>query len=106
MGPCMWRTCARQKPPTTSSAGKGIEEYQPAFTFHGFRYVEITGFPGKPTAEALKAVAIHTDAPFTMQLHTGSSMLNQLWSNILWGQRSNFVGVPTDCPQRDRKSVV
>jgi len=85
------------------TAGKGIEEYQPAFTFHGFRYVEITGFPGKPTAEALKALAIHTDAPFTMQLHTGSSMLNQLWSNILWGQRSNFVGVPTDCPQRDER---
>ena len=85
------------------TAGKGIEEYQPAFTFHGFRYVEVTGFPGKPTAEALKAVAIHTDAPFTTQLHTGNSMLNQLWSNILWGQRSNFVGVPTDCPQRDER---
>jgi alpha-L-rhamnosidase len=85
------------------TAGKGIEEYQPAFTFHGFRYVEITGFPGKPTAEALRAVAIHTDAPFTMQLHTGNPMLNQLWSNILWGQRSNFVGVPTDCPQRDER---
>jgi alpha-L-rhamnosidase len=85
------------------TAGKGIEEYQPAFTFHGFRYAEITGFPGKPTAESLKAVAFHTDAPFTMQLHTGSSMVNQLWSNILWGQRSNFVGVPTDCPQRDER---
>jgi len=72
------------------TAGKGIEEYQPAFTFHGFRYVEITGFPGKPTAEALKAVAIHTDAPFTMQLHTGNSMLNQLWSNILWGAAVKF----------------
>jgi len=85
------------------AAGKGVETYQPAFTFHGFRYVEVTGYPGKPTAEELKAVAFHTDAPFTMQLHTGSSMLNQLWSNILWGQRSNFVGVPTDCPQRDER---
>ena len=46
---------------------------------------------------------IHTDAPFTAQLHTGSAMINQLWSNILWGQRSNFVGVPTDCPQRDER---
>ncbi len=84
-------------------AGKGVEEYQPAFTFHGFRYVEVSGYPGKPTAEAVKAVAFHTDAPFTMQLHTGSPMVNQLWSNILWGQRSNFVGVPTDCPQRDER---
>ena len=85
------------------TAGKGIEEYQPAFTFHGFRYVEVSGYPGKPTPEAVKAVAFHTDAPFTVQLHTGSSMVNQLWSNILWGQRSNFVGVPTDCPQRDER---
>jgi alpha-L-rhamnosidase len=84
-------------------AGKGVEQYQPAFTFHGFRYVEVSGYPGKPTAEAVKAVAFHTDAPFTMKLHTGSSMLNQLWSNIVWGQRSNFVGVPTDCPQRDER---
>src|SRR5204863_9712616 len=73
------------------------------FTFHGFRYVEVLGYPGKPTPESLKAVAFHTDAPFTVQLHTGSSMVNQLWNNILWGQRSNFVGVPTDCPQRDER---
>src|SRR5258708_4306584 len=85
------------------TAGKGIEEYQPLFTFHGFRYVEVTGFPGKPTIDAVKAAAFHTDAPFTMQLHTGSAIVNQLWSNILWGQRSNFVGVPTDCPQRDER---
>ncbi len=85
------------------TAGKGIEEYQPSFTFHGFRYVEVTGFPGKPTIDAVKAAAFHTDAPFTMHLHTGSAMVNQLWSNILWGQRSNFVGVPTDCPQRDER---
>ena len=85
------------------TAGKGVEEYQPTFTFHGFRYVEVTDFPGKPTPDSVKAVAFHTDAPFTMQLHTGSALVNQLWSNILWGQRSNFVGVPTDCPQRDER---
>lgn len=85
------------------TAGKGIEEYQPSFTFHGFRYAEVSGYPGTPTPDSVKAVVFHTDAPFTMQLHAGSSMLNQLWSNILWGQRSNFVGVPTDCPQRDER---
>ncbi len=47
--------------------------------------------------------SLHTDAPFTAKLSTGSAMINQLWSNILWGQRSNFVGVPTDCPQRDER---
>jgi alpha-L-rhamnosidase len=84
-------------------SGKGVEEYQPAFTFHGFRYVELTGLGSKPDLDALKALVIHTDAPFTVKLHTGSAMLDQLWSNILWGQRSNFVGVPTDCPQRDER---
>jgi alpha-L-rhamnosidase len=84
-------------------SGKGEEEFQPDFTFHGFRYVEITGLPNKPDLAAVKAVARYTDAPFTVELHSGSPMINQLWSNILWGQRSNFVGVPTDCPQRDER---
>ena len=84
-------------------AGKGAEEYRPKFTFHGFRYVEVTGLSYKPELNAVKAVVFHTDAPFTAQLHTGSAMINQLWQNILWGQRSNFVSVPTDCPQRDER---
>ena len=85
-------------------AGKGVREYQPIFTFHGFRYVEVTGLSSKPGLDAVKAVVFHTDAPFTAQLHTGSAMINQLWQNILWGQRSNFVSVPTDCPQRDERA--
>ena len=84
-------------------SGKGEEEFQPDFTFHGFRYIEVTGLKDKPDLTTVKAVAIYTDAPFTVQLHSGSPMINQLWSNILWGQRSNFVGVPTDCPQRDER---
>jgi alpha-L-rhamnosidase len=84
-------------------SGRGVEEFEPQFTFHGFRYAEITGLHTKPDKETLKAVVIHTDAPFTTKLETGSPMINQLWSNILWGQRSNFVGVPTDCPQRDER---
>jgi len=84
-------------------AGNGIEEYQPRFTFHGFRYAEVTGLPSKPGLDAIQAVVIHTDAPFTAELRTSNDMLNKLWSNILWGQRSNFVGVPTDCPQRDER---
>jgi alpha-L-rhamnosidase len=79
------------------------EEFQPSFTFHGFRYVEISGIRSDLDLREVKAVVFHTDAPFTVRLKTGSAMLNQLWSNILWGQRSNFVGVPTDCPQRDER---
>jgi alpha-L-rhamnosidase len=84
-------------------AGRGGENYEPSFTFHGFRYVELTGLSAKPDLSAVSAKVIHTAAPFHAQLATSSSMLNQLWSNILWGQRSNFVGVPTDCPQRDER---
>ncbi|MGD0730559.1 MAG: family 78 glycoside hydrolase catalytic domain [Terracidiphilus sp.] len=83
--------------------GKGSEEFTAQFTFHGFRYAELTGLPTAPGKDALSVLVIHTDAPFTAKLETGSPMINQLWSNILWGQRSNFVGLPTDCPQRDER---
>jgi alpha-L-rhamnosidase len=84
-------------------AGTGSREYEPKFTFHGFRFVEVTGLVPNPGLDAVKAVVFHTDAPFTAELKTGSPMINQLWQNILWGQRSNFVSVPTDCPQRDER---
>jgi len=84
-------------------AGRGVEEYQPTFTYHGFRYVEVSGLPSRPGLGDVKAVVYHTDAPLATHLQTGSPMVNQLWSNILWGQRSNFVGIPSDCPQRDER---
>jgi alpha-L-rhamnosidase len=84
-------------------SGSGVEEFMPHFTFHGFRYAEVTGLPAAPGKDALVAVVIHTDAPFTVKLSTGSKMIDKLWKNILWGQRSNFIGVPTDCPQRDER---
>jgi alpha-L-rhamnosidase len=84
-------------------SGKGVEEFTPQFTFHGFRYVEVTGLAKAPGKDAVTAVVLHTDAPFTAKLATGSAMIDKLWSNIQWGQRSNFVGVPTDCPQRDER---
>ncbi|MFZ1087337.1 MAG: family 78 glycoside hydrolase catalytic domain [Terracidiphilus sp.] len=83
--------------------GGGIEVLMPQFTFHGFRYLEITGLTAAPPVEDVTAEVFHTDAPFTARLKTGSPMINQLWKNIQWGQRSNFVGIPTDCPQRDER---
>ena len=83
--------------------GTETNGFTPQFTFHGFRYAELTGLPAAPGKDAVKAEVFHTDAPFTAKLETGNAMINQLWSNILWGQRSNFVGVPTDCPQRDER---
>ena len=83
--------------------GKGEEEFTPQFTYHGFRYAELTGLPSAPGIGAVTAIVFHTDAPFTDKLTTGSAIINHLWSNILWGQRSNFMSVPTDCPQRDER---
>ena len=84
-------------------SGNGIEELMPHFTFHGFRYLEITGLVSALPTEAVSAQVFHTDATITARLMTGSAMINQLWKNIQWGQRSNFVGIPTDCPQRDER---
>jgi alpha-L-rhamnosidase len=84
-------------------SGKGLEEYQPAFTFHGFRYMEVSGVAAALPLADVRAAVLHTDAPFSSELKSGSAMVNQLWSNILWGQRSNFVSSPTDCPQRDER---
>ena len=83
--------------------GKGTESFEPHFTFHGFRYVELTGYPGTPTADAIEGIVFYTAAPFTIQFKTANETVNQLWSNILWGQRGNFLSVPTDCPQRDER---
>ena len=79
------------------------EVFEPHFTFHGFRYIEMTGYPGTPPSTALEGVVFYTAAPPTMRFNTGNKMVNQLWSNILWGQRGNFLSVPTDCPQRDER---
>ncbi|MFD9320113.1 alpha-L-rhamnosidase [Streptomyces sp. NPDC060053] len=88
---------------TYTLKGSGAEVYEPRFTFHGFRYVEVTGFPGTPPPTALTGRVMHTSAPFTFTFETDVPMLNQLHSNITWGQRGNFLSVPTDTPARDER---
>ncbi|MCA9731805.1 MAG: family 78 glycoside hydrolase catalytic domain [Deferribacteres bacterium] len=83
--------------------GDGVEIYEPHFTFQGFRYVAVEGFPGTPTLEALTGIVIHSDMTPTGTFSCSDSMLNQLQHNIQWGQRGNFLDVPTDCPQRDER---
>jgi alpha-L-rhamnosidase len=79
------------------------ESFEPRFTYHGFRYVEVRGFPGTPTADALDGIVIHSDLPFTGRLAVDNPLIEQIWRNTVWSQRSNFMGVPTDCPQRDER---
>ncbi|MGG1636212.1 family 78 glycoside hydrolase catalytic domain [Paenibacillus sp. NRS-1760] len=83
--------------------GSGLEQYEPHFTFHGFRYVEVTGYPGEPALDSITGIVVHTDTPKTGTFETSNPMVNQLYSNITWGQRGNFLSVPTDCPQRNER---
>jgi alpha-L-rhamnosidase len=84
---------------------KGGEEeiWEPRFLFHGFRYVELLGLPGTPTKETLTGIVVHSDIPLTGTFECSDLLINQLQHNILWGQKGNFVDVPTDCPQRDER---
>jgi alpha-L-rhamnosidase len=77
--------------------------YQSRFTFHGFRYLEITGIAEPLPLEAVTALALGSDTPDAGEFSCSNEMLNQLQSNIRWTQRANFLEVPTDCPQRDER---
>lgn len=81
----------------------GEQAYHPFHTFFGFRYLRLDVFPCDPKKEMFTAVAVYSDIKQTGSLRCGHNGLNQLFSNIFWGQRSNFLDVPTDCPQRDER---
>jgi alpha-L-rhamnosidase len=84
-------------------SGKGAETFEPLFTFHGFRYAEISGYPGALSAADVRGVVVGSDNPPIGTWESSDTNLNQLFSNIVWGQRGNFISVPTDCPQRDER---
>lgn len=79
------------------------ETWTPRFTYHGFQYVELTGYPAKPDLDAVTGVVIHSDTPLVSSFECSDKMVNQLFSNVVWTQRANFFEIPTDCPQRDER---
>ncbi|HEY9076046.1 MAG TPA: glycoside hydrolase family 78 protein [Anaerolineaceae bacterium] len=83
--------------------GGGLETWEPRFTFHGFRYVELQGYPGEPTIDAVTGIVIHSDMQPTGKFSCSDPLINQLQHNILWSQKGNFIDIPTDCPQRDER---
>lgn len=83
--------------------GEGEEVYEPTFTFHGFRYVELTGLSEPPSVEMVTGIVLHSDCPKTGEWSCSEPLLNQLQRNIEWGQKGNWLEVPTDCPQRDER---
>ena len=87
----------------TYTCKEGEQTWHPQLTFFGFRYIRLDKFPGTPRPEQFAAIAVHSDMKRTGWLECSNPLLNQLFSNILWGQRGNFLDVPTDCPQRDER---
>jgi alpha-L-rhamnosidase len=83
--------------------GEGAETWEPRFTSHGFRYVEMTGFPGKPTLESLAGRVVNDDVRTAGEITTSNELLNRIYHAIVWGTRGNYRSLPTDCPQRDER---
>jgi alpha-L-rhamnosidase len=87
---------------TYIAKGEGLEEWEPRFTYFGFRYVELSGID-EPLADAIEGVVVHTDLPRVGTFECSDPLLNQLYHNALWSQKGNFLELPTDCPQRDER---
>jgi alpha-L-rhamnosidase len=85
------------------SAGKGPETFEPRFTYHGFRYVEITGLSKRPTLGTVLGKEVASGVAPAGSFECSNKDLNQLWKNIRWTQWDNLIGIPTDCPQRDER---
>lgn len=84
-------------------SGTGEEVFEPHFTWQGFRYVKIEGYPGEITADHFVAAVLYSDMPLAGSFSSSHVLINQLQHNIQWGQQGNFLDVPTDCPQRDER---
>ncbi|WP_232821732.1 alpha-L-rhamnosidase [Desertihabitans aurantiacus] len=80
-----------------------VEEVEPTFTFHGFRYAEVNGWPGELRPEDLTAVVVHSDLRRLGHFRCSDERVNQLHDNVVWSQKGNFLDLPTDCPQRDER---
>ena len=86
-----------------TAKGQGTETFQPHFTFQGFRYVSVRGWPGEVNPGDFTGMVVHSAMSRTGTFETSNPLLNQLQHNIVWGQKGNFLDVPTDCPQRDER---
>ena len=85
---------------TYTLKGEGVEVWEPRFVAHGFQYVEVTGFPGKPTFETIEGRVSHTDLEQAGEFSCSNKLINQIYKTIVWTIRGNYRGLPTDCPQR------
>jgi alpha-L-rhamnosidase len=84
-------------------SGQGVETYEPRFTFHGFRYVEVTGYPGVPTPESFLGCVVHSACEVIGDFECDNELINRIHRATVWSQRGNLMGYPMDCPQRDER---
>lgn len=82
--------------------GEGVEVWEPRFTYHGFQYVQVTGFPGTPTLDNLRGRVVHTDFETRGEFECSNELLNRIQQAARWATVSNYVGIPTDCPHREK----
>jgi alpha-L-rhamnosidase len=83
--------------------GGGTETWEPRFVYHGFRFVEVTGFPGKPTLDSIEGRVVHDDLESAGDFTCSNPLLNRIYQNVVWGTKGNYRSIPTDCPQRDER---
>lgn len=83
--------------------GNGKERWEPKFTYHGFRFVEMSGFPGEPTLSSIKGKVVHDAVEVTGSFSSSNPLINSIYKNAYWGIRGNYRSMPTDCPQRDER---
>ncbi len=88
---------------TYMAKGEGVESFEPRFVFHGFRYVELSGYPGEPDLSTIEGKVIHDDLALTGTFECSDPLINQVYKNAIWGIRGNYRSIPTDCPQRDER---
>jgi alpha-L-rhamnosidase len=100
---CVWPLRAANATDRYTLRGGGVETWEPRFTFHGFRYAEVDGWPGELRAEDVTAVVCHSDLERTGWFECSDPLLNRLHENVVWSMRGNFLDVPTDCAQRDER---
>ena len=83
--------------------GDGVETFEPRFVFHGFRYVEVTGYPSEPTIESIEGKTVNDDVKTVGSFTCSNELINQIYKNSVWGIKGNYRSIPTDCPQRDER---
>ena len=83
--------------------GEGEEKWEPKFTYHGFRFVEMIGYPGVPDLASIKGKVVHDALDISGTFTCSNPMINNIYKNAYWGIRGNYRSIPTDCPQRDER---